>query len=216
MPPIARTCRLHLRYPDTFAGTNAYLRKLTTVFANLNTHVNFATASSVAIGDGRLDTIDAGNCAGAPAQDVVDLFDEFAPQPLGNDDVTVFFVGRLTGATKLGCANSPTGFRGVVVSCEAKAIVLPHEIAHLFLGEGHEPVDDQNLMWANTDEIVTPPVLSTYQRQQIQTGNWATAAPPMVVAVEMANGVGKMPKRKATKKRTMRKKKKTAPRKKSG
>lgn len=197
---------MHLRYPDTFAGTAAYVAKLTGVFAALNTGVDFVEASSAPVGGGRLDAIDTGRCSAAPTAEVVALFNDFAPQPLGGDDVTVFFAGQLNGGATLGCANHPGGCRGVIVSCQADEMVLPHEIAHLFLGDIHNHTNHQNLMWPNTDEIIDPPKLTTAQRVRIRTGDWATvAAPPVVMEVEMANGVGTLTTVKA--KKTRKKKK---------
>ena len=100
---------MHLRYPDTFAGTAAYVAKLTTVFAALNTGVDFVEASSAAVGGGRLDAIDTGSCSAAPTADVVALFNDFAPRPLRPDDIAVFFARQLAAGV-LGCANPPSGY----------------------------------------------------------------------------------------------------------
>lgn len=184
-----RTCQLHLRYPDTFGGTASYVQKLVDVFDALNTDIDFVEASSVPVGGGRLDAVDAGSCNGGTSTEVEALFDEFAPVPFGDDDVMVFFADRLTGGARLGCAHHPADSRGVIVSCQAREMVLPHEIGHLFLGDVHDHHDTENLMFRNSDQIDDPPRLTGAQRSRIRTGAWASVtAPPIFMGVEVAEG----------------------------
>lgn len=164
---MARHCQLHVRRPEG-QEVARFFAAWPAVFDSLGLTFDVATDQSVP--GPRLNTIDVGLCSNGPSDDLSDAFLALAPDAIGRDDIVVLFARQLTGISRLGCAQHPPGVRGVAVSCAAvNPMVLPHEIAHLFLGAGHDGVSS-NLMFGNTDELAAEPQLREDQKAIVTAG----------------------------------------------
>lgn len=173
---MARHCRLHVRRPEG-EDVARFLEACPTVFGPLG--LTFDVVSDQALADPRIDKIDVGLCSNGPSQGVRDAFQSFAPAAMGPNDIVVLFARQLTGISRLGCAQHPPGVRGVSVSCAAaNPMVLPHEIAHLFLGAGHDGLNS-NLMFANTDQLADVPQLREDQKARLTTGVFVDELQPV-------------------------------------
>jgi hypothetical protein len=172
---MARKLRLHLRYPASFGNVDLFVSKLSTVFNSYNVDITFDVATSQPVNDNILRPIDVG-CITGLSMEAVDLFRTLAPAGMTDDEIAVLFPLRFTGAVQWGCAQCPIGSRGVLVSCLARPVTLPHEVAHLFLGPNH--MDSvANLMYRDTDLITRDlPVLVPDQKRTLRAGNWALPA----------------------------------------
>lgn len=189
---------MHIRRPSGFVRVDEFVTRLQSLFDHYNVRHNlgltFEVASEQPTRDPRLLRVDAGDCTGGPSEEVRELFFALAPADMSDDEIAVLFAGELTGDAKLGCSQCPPGRRGVVVSCQARTLALPHEIAHLFLGPGH-CTSTANLMFENSDGITRdPPALQPDQVEALRAGEWAmpaegvfaVAQPAVVEAVTIA------------------------------
>jgi len=218
---MARIVRLHLRYPQGWTRAPEFVEKLQQVFDVFQADVSFIVASSAGVAGGRLTSVNADPCTTAPTAEVAALFRDLAPAGMADDEIAVLFAAGLSGSVRWGCAQCPQGRRGVLVSCLAPPIALAHEVAHLYLGPGHD-ADSSNLMFADSAALsMDPPILLATQIAALQGGTWVlpppggglvftAAPPPKTRARRKRPAPAKKTRRKKTKKKTAVRRNRTA------
>lgn len=180
---MPRHVRLHLRFPAAWSGAGAFVARLRSLFDHYNDLHNlglsFSTASSEGLQDPRLDSVNPGTCVHGPSNEAVALFRAHIPSGMSDDEIGVLFARELrSDDVKWGCAHCPVGRRGVLVSCAAPAAALAHEIAHLFLGTGHDS-SKANLMFRDVAQLTQdPPMLLEGQVLRLRAANWVLPAMP--------------------------------------
>ena len=92
-------------------------------------------------------------------------------------DIVVYFVNRFATAGLLGCGGHLPGKPACIVGSQAARYSTAHEVGHVLLGSGFNPVHDpliSNLMYAFENRTGDPPGLNGPQVTQIKRSRSCT------------------------------------------